>query len=86
MTTTTVVDIPAVLAILDENVGVCISRGYFDLDEVTHVFDKLYELGFSEPDISDPIIDWTRNRNYCDSDKFMNALLDLRLTLVDGKS
>lgn len=63
---------------LDENIELCMHRGYFDSKEIEAIFDQLDDLGFINPDISVPIIDWTRERMYCASDKMMDALLDLR--------
>lgn len=75
---TDTVNIPTNTNYLDEQITLCLHRDYFDLKEVQNVIDTLDAQGIGVFDITGPVVDWTRDRNYCDSTKWMNALLDVR--------
>lgn len=66
------------LAFLDSELSLSAERDIYDENEIYDLVEKLSELKINHPEITVPVIDWSRTRTYTGSEKIMSMLLDIR--------
>ena len=66
------------LAFIDRELVLSAQRDIYDEKEIYEIVERLTAFKAPYPEITEPVVDWSRNRTYTSSEKVMNMLLDIR--------